>query len=145
MTNPLRSIRFWKYSLSIMLILGLTTLAYTLLRSDEPPVLPDEMVMSLVEAKDPEDAAQSLVSHFTRARSLSEDYLMETETTRLVSIEAEFDQRLTAIETELIRLSDTGDAGVGILVANLMRLKSTLELEAKTSFRQHRRVLGCGG
>lgn len=142
--HKLHSTHFWKPILGFTLFVGLLTLVYTLANLEEMPAPPEEAAMSLTEPA-ALDGAESLVSHFTRARSLSEDYLMETETMRLVSIEVEFDRRLSAIETELIRLSRTDDEGVGVLVANLMRLKSTLEREAKTSFRQHRRVLGCGG
>jgi hypothetical protein len=137
--------RFWKIALSVMLFLGMATVGYTVGRDTSAPDLPDEMVMPLMSAKGPQDATQLLVSNFTRARSLSEDYLIETEARELVNIEVQFNQHIAAIEVELSRLAGSDDEGLEILVSNLMRLKTRMEQDAKTSFKLHRRELGYGG
>lgn len=136
---------FWKNILLMTILIGCGVLAYTVVKMDSAPELPTKMIMPLIQAKSGEFTTRKLVSNFTEARELSEDFLLETEKGKLMSIERAFDHRLQVIDLELHKLSMVEDAGLEILVANLLRLKGDFERDAKGTFRNHRKTLGLDG
>ena len=142
-TEQLRRIKLiWKTIFAITILACGGLLGYTVSHMGDQPELPAEMVLPLLSVNQGETTTKTLINTFTEARSLSEDYLLETEARRLVSIEQAFDERLRRIDTQLTLLETTQDRQLEIIVANLKRLKGAFQEESNTTFRLHRRALG---
>lgn len=137
-----RATMFWKSLMLAMLVLGFVLFGYTVGHVEELPQLPDEMILPLVSQKATPGSTEKLVSTFSKLRTLSEDYLLESDPNKLVSIENDVSIQLNEINHELESLGETNDVGMEILVANLMRLKRDFEKDIRLSFKLHRTELG---
>ena len=136
--------RTWKGILIGMMFLS-ATVAAVVLTERETPVLPDEMLLPLLERESPPSTTQALTRAFSEAWTLSEDYLIATEAGELTRIEGEFDRRIWTIDEELRRLASDEDPGLKIVVANLQRLNNDFRRDAKQTFRLRRLSLGLEG
>ncbi len=136
------TMKIWRRSLATMMLIAVAAIGYTIYHMQSDPELPPEMILPLLQAKQGPNATELLMQNFSEAWTLSEDYLLATSTPELRQIEQEFDRRISAIDHELDRLQTVEDAGVEILVGNLLRLKNDFSRDAKTSFVLHRQSLG---
>jgi len=135
----------WKSAFIVAILVCGLLAGYTVTNLNNDPEIPAEMVMPLFSVKSGPEATQNLISNFTQARNLSEDYLLTNEARQLMSIEQEFDRRILAIDQQLAGMISTEDKGLELIVANLIRLKGDFQRDAKDTFRLHRISLGLEG
>ncbi len=125
-----------------LFVVSLLLAGYTMVQGNREIEVPNEMLLPMLSQKQSGSVTESISRNLSEARELSENFILESDSGRLESIETEFDKRMGVIASELDRLSDVDDPGLEVIVAQLMRLSVTYRNDVKTAFTKHRQDLG---